>query len=695
MNPAFIGLINNILLLIALTVVYEISYSFPAKIKKLSPVISGFLIGVFAIAIMSFPMQFAAGIFFDARTVLLGVTALIFGGMPALIAAAMATIYRIGIGGDGVYMGVAMIVSAAVIGYIWRRFLLKRYPGRRWLNIYLCGLAIHAAMLLCIFLLPDASRLPAFDVLALPVLVIFPVITVLLSLLLLRQKERSEAAAIILEVESRYKSLFEENHAVMLLVDPVSGQIANANNAASQFYGWTVDQLKSMHYSQVHTLSMEEIKDRLRKAVTQEKSYFRSRHKKSSGQVVDVEIYSGPINFNGKKMIYSIIHDVSDRTAAIAALQESENRFRSLFEGAPDSIFIETNKNFSFINNAGIRLLGADSRDQLIGQPILNFIHPDFHAAVEERIKILKKEKLPVPLVEEVYLQMDGTPVWVEVQAIPIDYDETDGVIVFAHDLTVQKKLQSANAEIEAQLRQQQKLEAIGTLAGGVAHEINNPINGIINYAQLILDSNAENESISEYAGEIIHESERISEIVKNLLQFSRIEKQSHSYASVYDIINQTVSLIRTIIKKDQIDLVIALQENLPDIKCRSQQIQQVLMNLLTNARDASNEKFPQTHPDKAILLTCGQFQKEGRKWIRIKVEDHGKGIPKAIQDKIFEPFFSTKTKDKGTGLGLSISFGIVQDHHGRLYMQTREGHYTRFILELPVDNGWDLQKDG
>ncbi len=692
MNSALIGLVNNILLLIALTVVYEVSYILPTKIKKLAPIINGLFIGVFAILIMSFPMQYAAGIFFDVRTILLGVTVLIFGGIPALIATALAIAYRCAIGGEGLYMGVTIMILSTAIGYLWNRFLLKKHPGHRWANIFLCGLAIHSSMLLCILMLPESSRMPVFDMLALPVILIFPIITVLLYMLLLRQKDRSESLFKIIEAESLYKSLFEDNHAVMLLVDPASGQIVEANNAASQFYGWPVSQLKAMTIEDINVLPLELIKHKIERAFSQDASCFQCKHKKASGSIVEVEVYSGPICVKGKAIIYAIIHDISERMAAIEALQESENRFRSLVDGAPDTIFIETNSKFSFINKAGIRLFGAVSRDQLIGQPVMNFFHPDYHGLIQDRIEILRQDKKPVPLVEEVYIQLDGTPIWVEVQAIPINYGDVDGAIVFAHDLTTRRKLQAVNAEIEAQLRQQQKLEAIGTLAGGVAHEINNPINGIINYAQLILDSDTGNESVVEYAGEIIHESERISEIVKNLLQFSRNEKQAHSYASIYDIINQTVSLIRTIIKKDQIDFQINLQENLPDIKCRSQQIQQVLMNLLTNARDASNEKYPQVHANKIILLTCDQLHRDNRKWIRIMVEDHGNGVPESIQEKIFEPFFSTKNKDRGTGLGLSISFGIVKDHHGRLYLLTKEGQFTRFFLELPVDNGWDLE---
>lgn len=269
-----------------------------------------------------------------------------------------------------------------------------------------------------------------------------------------------------------------------------------------------------------------------------------------------------------------------------------------------------------------------------------------------------------------------------------IDKKETIEIIMNHAALTINRiKLEKEKRRLEVHLNQQQRLESIGTLAGGVAHEINNPINGIMNYGQLILDSSETDNKNAEYAKEIIYESERVATIVKNLLQFSRQEKQEHSYANIKDIIEQTLSLINTIIRHDQIDLQVDITKGLPDIKCRSQQIQQVIMNLLTNARDTLNEKYPRYHEDKIIKLYCKEFNKHNRKWIRITVEDHGIGIPKSAQERVFEPFFSTKERDKGTGLGLPLSYGIVKEHHGELTFETKEGSYTRFHIDLPVEN--------
>jgi len=157
------------------------------------------------------------------------------------------------------------------------------------------------------------------------------------------------------------------------------------------------------------------------------------------------------------------------------------------------------------------------------------------------------------------------------------------------------------------------------------------------------------------------------------------------------DSVDDTLSVVRTIIRRDQITLEVDVPDDLPKIKCRSQQIQQALMNLLINARDALNERYPEHDPDKIISVTARTFEKEGQQWVRTTVEDHGGGIPAEIRDRVFEPFFTTKDRTKGTGLGLSISHGIVQDHHGELRVECEPGESTRFHIELPVDNGWSL----
>jgi len=258
-------------------------------------------------------------------------------------------------------------------------------------------------------------------------------------------------------------------------------------------------------------------------------------------------------------------------------------------------------------------------------------------------------------------------------------------------DVTEEKRMEGERQWFEAAARQQQKLESIGTLASGVAHEINNPLNVILNYGQLLLDKASDPDRVKDFAGNIVKEGERVAHIVRNLLSFARQEKETHSPARIADIVEKTLSLTRAVLRKDQITVLCDIPEDLPAVKCRSQQIQQVLMNLLTNARDALNERYPKAGEDKTIRILASAFEKDGIRWMRLTVEDHGVGIPPAAASKVFDPFFTTKDRDKGTGLGLSITYGIVREHHGEISFETEPGKGTKFHVDLPIDNGWSL----
>jgi PAS domain S-box-containing protein len=264
-----------------------------------------------------------------------------------------------------------------------------------------------------------------------------------------------------------------------------------------------------------------------------------------------------------------------------------------------------------------------------------------------------------------------------------------EGIASHIGEALMRKQAEEERAQMQAQLIQSQKLESIGTLASGVAHEINNPIMGIMGYAQLLFDHLGPDSPVSEYALEIGKETERIALIAKNLLGFARQENETHlSPARLCDIIASTLSLITSVMRHDQIALEVNVPADLPRITCRSQQIQQVVMNLLTNARDAVNQKYPKPDANKIIRLSAalGRRNAKGVDCVRLTVEDHGVGISEDLRTRIFDPFFTTKPRDKGTGLGLSISYGIVTEHGGELSIESEFGHWTRVHMDLPLN---------
>lgn len=260
---------------------------------------------------------------------------------------------------------------------------------------------------------------------------------------------------------------------------------------------------------------------------------------------------------------------------------------------------------------------------------------------------------------------------------------EKDTFVTLFEDITHLKKLEKEKLITDAKLHEQQRLESIGTFANGIAHEINNPVNGIMNYSQLIVD-NENNSAIREYAGEIIHETKRIAIIIKALLDFSESSQSGFHNSRIEEIFEKIDYLIGAVLKKEQISLNLSIEENLPPIKVRSQRIQQALMNLITNSRDSLNEKFPGYDENKVININVKKKSEKDKEWLLIEIEDFGSGIPKHFESKIFDPFFSTKRREKGSGLGLFVAFGIISEHKGKIYYKTEEGIYTKFFIEIP-----------
>lgn len=378
------------------------------------------------------------------------------------------------------------------------------------------------------------------------------------------------------------------------------------------------------------------------------------------------------------------------RSSLKALYQERESlrKYERIVSTSQDLMaLINRNYIYEAVNESLLKTYGK-CREEVVGRTIPEIIGK---SVFKEKIQIRIDEAFCGQTVhyQELFDFDAGLQKLMDVTYFPF-FDErgnVESVVSNARDITETRNL-------EKQLMQSQRIESIGTLAGGVAHEINNPINGIMNYAQLILDRiQGKDVPEREYAQEILRETDRIAGIVRNLLTFARNENQSHSPALISDIVASVLSLIQTVMRHDQITLEVSIPEDLPKIKCRSQQIQQVLMNLLTNARDALNERYPGHSPEKKLQVVATVLWKQDRKYIRTTIEDAGTGIPTDIRGKIFDPFFTTKPKENGTGLGLSISYGIMRDHGGELSVESQPGRYTRFHMDLPVDNGWLLSE--
>ncbi len=722
----YLDLILNLSLLVALSIVSDFIESRWSRRTRLGVFLQGGLFGGTAVLGMLRPLNLGAGLIFDGRSVMVSLCALFYGPWAAAMAGVMMIACRMGLGGVGTFTGLLVILSSMGIGLLARVRLKPDAKPPSTGYLYLFGLVVHLGMLALMFTLPGGVGLSVVMRIGLPVILLYPLATILVGKILSDQVEARQVMEVLRESEDKFKRVFEQSNVGKSLTRP-SGEM-QINRAFCDMLGYAEAELQRQPWQAItHPEDVEPTRRVVDSLLSgrQESARFVKRFLHKNGSVMWADVSTTLRRDEAGRPLYlmTTVIDITEQKRAEEALRESETLFRSLFEyhAAVKLIIDPDTGSIVDANEAAERFYGW-SRDQLKRMRIqdINTLTPEEVKAEMEKARIQERIRF-----EFRHRRADGSIRDVEVFSSKITVHGKDLFHAIVHDVSEQKRVEREKEALEAQLRQQQKLEALGTLAGGVAHEINNPISGIMNYAQLIADTVEPTSQPAEYAKEILAETERVATIVRNLLRFARQEKQTHSPARLTDIVEQTLSLVRAVLRHDQIALTVDVPADLPSLKCRSQQLQQVLMNLLTNARDALNAKYPGYHADKTIRITArevsdicdlqlpicdltsqgigspianrkSKIENGGAvatRWLRLTVADQGTGIPPEIQPRIFDPFFTSKPRDKGSGLGLSISHGIVKDHGGVLHFETEPGIGTQFHLDLPVDNGWTVEE--
>jgi PAS domain S-box-containing protein len=378
----------------------------------------------------------------------------------------------------------------------------------------------------------------------------------------------------------------------------------------------------------------------------------------------------------------SVTVDITDRKKAQESLRASEEKYRSLFEESKDAVFVSTPEGkFIDINPAGVELFGYASKEELLNIDIAG----DLYVNPEDR-KIYGRMLHEKGFVKDYQLEMkrkDGRKVTVLSTSL-IVRDEKGSVTAYRgmmRDMTEYKKL-------EEQLMQAQKMEAVGQLAGGVAHDFNNIISAIIGYGYLLQKKMGSDDLLRADVEQILESANRAAEVTHSLLAFSRKQIMNVRPVNINDIILKIERLLSRLIGEDiEVSTVFAV----PDPICIADagQIEQVLLNLATNARDAMPHggkltiSTELTQLDDGFIRTHGYGKTGG--YALITVSDNGMGMKQEEMEKIFEPFYTTKETGKGTGLGLAMVYGIIKQHDGYIIVYSEPGKGTSFRIYLPV----------
>src|SRR3954471_10419812 len=302
---------------------------------------------------------------------------------------------------------------------------------------------------------------------------------------------------------------------------------------------------------------------------------------------------------------------------------------------------------------------------------------------VEARTALL--ERLAVDGAVADYLlrlrRADESAVWVEVTG-RADSPSADGSIrieALIRDVSERKKLDDETRDIYHQLLQAEKMAALGQTISGVAHELNNPLATILSWAERLSQRNSLDEPVRRGLETILGESERAARIVRNLLTFARKRQTTRAMVDLNQVIRETLALRAYEQRVSNITVIDALAAGLPQVFADGYQIQQVLLNLVINAEQAM------LAANGRGTLVVRTWHDAGQESVILEINDDGPGIPDDMQPKIFDPFFTTKEVGKGTGLGLTVAYAIVQEHGGRIRLESRPGVGASFYVELPV----------
>lgn len=368
------------------------------------------------------------------------------------------------------------------------------------------------------------------------------------------------------------------------------------------------------------------------------------------------------------------------RQRAEAALRESEARYKLLVEHSPDAILVHADGVLVFANPVAVQMLGADNSQSLIGRPYLDIVHPDYHGIVKARAQQILQGGAPVPKIQEHFIRLDGKSVDVEVSTLPFAYQGKPAVQVVAQDVSQRKRL-------EAQLRQAQKMEAIGQLAGGVAHDFNNVLQGIIGYAQLIQQEIPSENRCCRDVEKILESARGAAQLTQKLLTLSRQQVLNPTDLDLNELLSDLMKMLGRVLGEHiEIDFIPGYR--LGTIHADRNQLEQVVMNLCVNARDAMPNGGKITVETENILLDGGYCEahpwaKPGR-YVLLSISDTGCGMSEEALEHVFEPFFTTKGPGRGTGLGLATVYGIVKQHDGLIHVYSESGHGTTFKIYLP-----------
>ena len=500
--------------------------------------------------------------------------------------------------------------------------------------------------------------------------------------------ERKRAEVAVRASEEQYRAIFNAT-ADALVLRNADFRIVDVNPAYEAMSGYAREEVLGALHVVANPPDIDHyVKTLHGKGLAEEAFHFESEGVRKDGSRFDVEVHGVPIRHQGKPHVLYVGRDITARKLADQALRTSEEQYRAVFQATMDGLVLR-DADFKVVDvNPALLAMTGHTREEILGMDRWVFVPP----GIQEHAKVLHRRVIagePIHFECE-GLRKDGTRFDVEVRCVPIRYRGQPHALAMARDITAARRAEAERGQLEAQLRQAQKMEAIGHLTGGIAHDFNNILTSVMGYLVLAAEREGAHDDakLAKYLNQAHLSCERARDLIQQMLTFSRGQRGERRPVSLGPLVKEAVKLLRSTMPAT-LELVTELDDEAPQVMLDPVQADQVLLNLGINARDATDGHGAVTvgvrrvSADGSVCASCrkritGDF-------VELAVRDTGPGIAPEAMDRMFEPFFSTKEVGKGSGMGLATVHGIVHEHGGHIVVASQPGRGASFRVLFPT----------
>lgn len=700
-----LSLVQNVSVLLCFVLLYDYFLIKEFKDKQfLHSVVSGLIVSGIGIILMLTPWSMAPGVFFDTRTVLLSISGLFLGMIPTAISMIVLGIYRFSLGGDGVFMGLATILTSGIIGIIWG----KLWPGirsgkNRAPKLLLFGIVVHLVFLICTIFMPKGIGFSTFKILIIPVFLLYVPGTMIMGLIMIRRAENWQAKSLLLESKSLYSSLVNHMPAGVFrkkadgaydfvnerfcvlkglteeeIIGKTPKELAEYEDKKARLGQYskppiqrTIANLGTDHHEWIMRHGMPIIVEEVYNQIDGQTEYF---------QVVKTPIFNASGQVIGSQ---GMQFDITTTKRTQDALLYEQYLLKSYMDNSPDSIFFkDIESRFTRVNKAQAMILGVSTESEVVGKSDFDYFSANHARKAFEDEQIILRTGKAIINKEEKASWHDGRTMWFNTSKFP--FKDRDGKIVgtfgVSTNITPQKNLEAdlLSAKIKAEESDHLKTAFLHN----ISHEIRTPMNAIVGFSGFLNDPDIEMDKKAHFANVVVQSSNQLMSIIDDIVLIATIEAGQEKI-NVTDIDLNSVLLYeyeqfltRSVEKGIELKCKPGLDNNQSGLRADETKLLQVLSNLLVNAFKFTSKGH----------IYFGYTKKNN--FLEFFVEDTGIGIPKEMHKEIFQRFrqvdSSMSRQYGGSGLGLSISKAYIDLMGGKMWVESEEGKGSCFYFSIP-----------